>query len=96
MNESRTEHSTISKAQKVVNMIWLFFTGKRRLIGLSVVIVTAGMTMNWSWLVAIGAAPLITALLPCAVMCVLGLCMNHGRKGAQSAESKIKKLHNDD
>ena len=30
---------------------------------------------GWGWLVAIGVAPVILSLLPCAVMCGLGLCM---------------------
>jgi hypothetical protein len=38
--------------------------------------VAIGLAVNWSWLVAVGAAPLILSLGPCAVMCALGLCMN--------------------
>jgi len=34
-----------------------------------------GMALNWDWLTAVGAAPVILALLPCAVMCGLGVCM---------------------
>jgi hypothetical protein len=34
-----------------------------------------GAAFNWSWLVAVSAAPLILGVLPCAVMCALGLCM---------------------
>ena len=80
MNKTLTERSTISVAQKVVNAIWPYVTGKRGLIVLAVAIVGAGMIMNWSWLVAIGAAPLLLAILPCVAMCALGMCMNHGRK----------------
>jgi hypothetical protein len=36
----------------------------------------AGIAFNWSWLVAAGIAPILLAVLPCAVMCGLGLCMN--------------------
>ena len=39
-------------------------------------VVAAGLALNWSWLVAVGAAPLILSLAPCAAMCALGLCMN--------------------
>lgn len=39
-------------------------------------IVVAGLALNWSWLVAVGAAPLILSFGPCAAMCALGLCMN--------------------
>jgi hypothetical protein len=34
-----------------------------------------GLWLGWPWLVAIGAAPVILAVAPCAVMCALGLCM---------------------
>ena len=42
---------------------------------LAVVVVVAGGALNWSWLTAIGAAPLILAVAPCALMCGLGLCL---------------------
>jgi hypothetical protein len=35
-----------------------------------------GLTLGWSWVVALGVAPLILTLGPCLVMCALGLCMN--------------------
>ena len=38
--------------------------------------VVVGFTLSWSWVVALGLAPLILALGPCLVMCALGLCMN--------------------
>jgi hypothetical protein len=43
-----------------------------------IVVVAIGLALNWSWLVAFGAAPIILALAPCAVMCAFGLCMNMG------------------
>jgi hypothetical protein len=43
--------------------------------------------LNWSWLVAAGLASLLLSVLPCLVMCGLGLCMHKfiGRTGAPSA-----------
>tara|TARA_R110001599_G_scaffold222239_1_gene421223 strand:+ start:465 stop:635 length:171 start_codon:yes stop_codon:yes gene_type:complete len=41
-------------------------------------LIGGGMALNWGWLAAVGAAPLILALAPCAVMCGLGLCMKGG------------------
>jgi hypothetical protein len=38
----------------------------------------AGFTLNWNWLVAAGAVPVLLGALPCAVMCLLHLCL--GRK----------------
>ncbi len=34
-----------------------------------------GLVSSWGWLAAIGAAPFILAVLPCAAMCAFGLCM---------------------
>jgi hypothetical protein len=39
-------------------------------------VVAIGLALNWSWLVAVGAAPLVLSFAPCAAMCALGLCMN--------------------
>jgi hypothetical protein len=44
------------------------------LILLTVAAGAAGLALNWSWLVAVGIAPLLLALAPCAAMCALGLC----------------------
>lgn len=41
-------------------------------------IVGTSMALNWGWLTAIGAAPLILSFAPCAAMCALGLCMRGG------------------
>lgn len=44
------------------------------LVGLGVIGVAAAW--QWSWLVAIGAAPVLLSIAPCAAMCGLGLCMH--------------------
>lgn len=45
-----------------------------------------GLATNWTWLSAVGAAPFVLALLPCAAMCALGLCAPRtmGRKAPPS------------
>jgi hypothetical protein len=53
---------------------WL--QGRRGLILLAILALTLGVAFNWSWFVAIGAAPLLLSALPCLAMCALGLCMN--------------------
>ncbi len=63
-----------------------YLGGRRGLILLSVAAVGAALAFNWSWLVAVGAAPLLLALAPCAAMCALGLCMN--RSGGKSCSSE--------
>jgi len=49
--------------------------GQRGLILASMAIIAAGLYLNWGWVAAIGAAPLVLALAPCAVMCGLGVCV---------------------
>ena len=44
-------------------------------------LVGAGLALGWPWLVAFGLAPLVLAVLPCAAMCALGLCMKGGKDG---------------
>ena len=53
---------------------WRPKLGRRGLILVAMAIIAAGMGLNWGWLTAIGAAPLILAVAPCAVMCGLGYC----------------------
>ena len=49
-------------------------------------VVGGGMALGWPTLVAIGVAPLIISLLPCAVMCAMGMCMMGGNK-SQSTDA---------
>ena len=58
--------------------------GRRGLMLTALAVIGAGLTLNWSWLTAIGAAPLILAVAPCAVMCGLGLCMMGGSKSCHT------------
>jgi hypothetical protein len=60
-----------------------YLGGRRGLLVLAGVVVVAGAAaLNWSWLAAVGVAPLLLAVLPCAAMCALGLCV--GRMGGGS------------
>jgi hypothetical protein len=61
-------------------------SGRRVSIVLGVAIIGAGMVYNWAWLVAIGVAPVILALAPCAAMCALGVCMS--RMSGKSCSTK--------
>ena len=58
--------------------------GRRGLILAAMAVITAGLWLNWGWMTALGAAPLILAIAPCAVMCGLGLCMMGGSKSCGS------------
>ena len=63
-----------------------YLGGRRGLLVLATAIVASGAALNWQWLVAVGAAPLILGVLPCVAMCALGLCMN--RMGGRSCSSE--------
>ena len=60
--------------------------GTRGLLILGAAVIAAGLALNWSWLVAIGVAPLLLTALPCVAMCALGLCMMP--KGGKSPENQ--------
>ena len=51
--------------------------GNRRfLLAAAIVALVAGAAFNWGWLVALGIAPVLLSLLPCLIMCGLGVgCM---------------------
>ena len=63
---------------------WL--TGRRGLIVAAIALAGGGLALGWNWLVAVGAAPLILSLAPCAAMCALGLCVMHKRTGSSGAD----------
>jgi hypothetical protein len=44
------------------------------LLALGSAVLIGGAALNWSWLVAVGLAPILLALAPCAMMCAVGLC----------------------
>jgi hypothetical protein len=65
-----------------------FARDRRVLIVAGVLALVLGAAFNWSWLIAVGAAPVLLAVLPCAAMCALGLCamsMNGSSPGATTA-----------
>jgi hypothetical protein len=45
----------------------------------------AGLVLGWDSLVALGLSSFILALLPCAVMCAVGVCANRMSKRDQTA-----------
>jgi hypothetical protein len=74
---------------------WLYalryWLGSRTGVIVSLVLLAAiGIGLGWSWLVAVGIAPLLVAVLPCAAMCALGLCASRfgGRACSSEAEAK--------
>jgi hypothetical protein len=62
-----------------------FARDRRVLIAAGVLALVLGAAFNWSWLIAVGVAPVLLAVLPCAAMCAVGVCamsMNHQPAGA--------------
>ena len=71
---TRTDAPSLANA--TIDLVRYYVSGRRGLILLSVAASGLAMALNWGWLVAVGVAPLLLALAPCAAMCALGLCMN--------------------
>ena len=65
---------------------WL--TQRRILMFAGIATVAVGLFLNWNWLTAIGAAPLLLSLAPCLAMCALGLCMRGGANASCSTTTK--------
>src|SRR5437899_1326571 len=52
-------------------------------------VVVAGLALGWDWLTAVGLAPLILAVAPCAIMCALGLCtMSRGSSSSATQHQR--------
>jgi len=63
---------------------WL--SSRNILIGAALLGGGGALLFGWNWLVAAGFASLILGVLPCLVMCALGLCMHRaGKKDAASS-----------
>lgn len=65
-----------SLANNFLSMGRHYLGNRMALLSLAVVTIAGGAALNWSWLVAIGVAPILLSALPCLVMCGLGLCMH--------------------
>ena len=72
--------------QDLLYALRYYLGGRRAWLALAALAGLGGLVFNWSWLVAIGVAPLLIAILPCVAMCALGLCMNQMVGGSCSSE----------
>jgi hypothetical protein len=50
-----------------------YIGGRRGLLLLAGLALAFGLAFRWNWLVAAGIAPFVLGLLPCAVMCAVGV-----------------------
>jgi hypothetical protein len=81
----RIETADTSLTRDVLYAVRYYLGGRRGLLILGGVALVGGLAFNWSWLVAVGIAPLLIAALPCVAMCALGLCMS--RMSGQSCST---------
>ena len=72
---ANTDHPQ-TRPSAVALPTWL--RGRQALVVLAAPAIFAGLALNWSWLTAVGIAPILLSLAPCALMCGLGLCMKGG------------------
>lgn len=63
------------ESQSFRHLIGSWYTPRRGLILAGLAIAVGGLALGWNWLAAIGVAPLILSLAPCAAMCALGICV---------------------
>ena len=64
--------------------LFAFRLGTRGLIVLLIAAVGAGVVLDWKWLVAVGVAPILLSVLPCAAMCAIGVCSMGGQNSSCS------------
>ena len=80
-NAQSTDASDQSLTRDILYAVRYYFGGRRTLFVLAGALIVGGIALNWGWLVAAGLAPILIALLPCAVMCALGMCMHKTADG---------------
>jgi hypothetical protein len=77
-----------SLARDWLSALRYWLRGPKSVAVLVVSALVVGAALNWSWLVAVGIAPLLLTVLPCALMCGLGLCMNKMTGSSCSTSSR--------
>ena len=84
-----TQTNETSSIGGVASRVRHYLFGRVGLILVAATVVGAGLILNWSWLVAIGVAPVLLAVGPCIAMCALGMCMNKmaGKSCSKESES---------
>lgn len=85
MSSPHTPATERPLGQDILYAIRYYLGGRRGLIALGAVAIVGGLAFNWSWLAAIGVAPLLVAMAPCLVMCALGVCMHKMSSGCSHA-----------
>lgn len=79
-----TKVQQLSLTQTARGLLGHYLGGRRGIILLALAAAGVGLYLGWGWLAAVGLAPLLLALAPCAAMCALGLCMKGGGKSCST------------
>ena len=82
-----TERNTAEGTPRIFRSPWLSKQRTVLLAGLGTL--GAGLALNWDWLTAVGVAPILLSLAPCAAMCGLGLCMRGGEAKSCASHRKL-------
>ena len=79
--------TTIPNSRASISAPAFKWLNRKRLLfgGFALALISGGLAWQWSWLVAIGVAPLLLSAAPCVAMCALGLCMHRMCSGTGSA-----------
>ena len=76
--------------QSTGDWIRLAFSSRWALVTGGTAVVVAGLALGWDWLTAVGLAPLILSIAPCAIMCALGLCMMSRGNSSSATQSSVE------
>lgn len=74
-----------SDGQQTQTGVRVWLQGPRKWWLLAAVAVAGGLAFGWETLVVLGIAPLLISVLPCLVMCALGVCMMKCKDKAANA-----------
>ena len=86
---ARTESTLLTRSGKPSPFSSFPLGDRRTWLAVGAVALVGGAALNWSWLVALGVAPLLLAIAPCAAMCALGLCMKQGADGCERQATTV-------
>jgi hypothetical protein len=83
-----SEKTQTSLTQDLLRTTQYYLGSQRALMVLAGITIVAGLTFNWSWLVAAGIAPILISVLPCVAMCAIGVCcMKKSADGSGKSET---------
>ena len=85
--------TSLGQDMRALLVHWL--GGRRGLLIAGLLAAAGGLWLGWPSLAAAGLAPLLLSVLPCVVMCALGLCMKGRGQSCDSKPTAGKELDED-